>query len=151
MPREARLVLYTDLNGRRAGRNDEGLGLHCVFAVDRDHGRACFEIHRAHVAGQELRAEPFCLGSHFLHELRPHDPLGKAGIVLDFRGGRELPAGLPALYEQGREIRPRRIDRSSESSRPRADDHDVSHEQNLTQRMEGMHGRGLGEEAETPE
>jgi len=58
---------------------------------------------------------------------------------------------LPAFNEQRREIRPRRIDRGSKSSRPRADDHDVLHEQNLTQRVEGMHGRGLGEEAESIE
>ena len=134
MPREARLVFQPDLNGRRAGRKDEGLGVHGLFAVDREREGACLEIHRAHVSGQELRAEPFCLGPHFFHELRPHDALGKARIVLDFRRRGQLPAGLPAFDEQRREIRPRRIDRGSESSRPRADDHDIAHAGTVTQR-----------------
>jgi hypothetical protein len=125
--------------------------LHGLFAVDREREWASLEIHRAHVTVQEFRAEPFCLGPHFLHELRAHDALGKARIVLDFRRRGQLSAGLPAFNEQGREIRPRRINRGRESSRPRADYYDVSHEQNLTQRVEGMHGRGLGEEAEVPE
>ena len=127
MPREARLVLYTDLNGRRAGRKDESLGLHCLFAVDRERERTWCERNSCDMAGEELRSESFRLRSHFFHQLRAHDALGKARIVLDFCRRGQLSAGLPAFNEQGREIRPRRIDRGGESSRPRADDHDISH------------------------
>ena len=131
MPREARLVFQPDLNGRRAGRNDEGLGVHGLFAVDREREGRLRERNSCDLSGQELRAEPFCLGPHFFHQLRAHDALGKARIVLDFRRRGQLPAGLPAFYEQRREIRPRRIDCGSESSRPRADDHDIAHERKL--------------------
>ena len=90
--------------------------------------RTLCELNSCDIAGQELRSESFRLRSHFFHQLRAHDALGKARIVLDFRRRGQLSAGLPAFDEQGREIRPRRIDGGSESSRPRADDYDVSHE-----------------------
>ena len=111
----------------------------------------CREIHRCDVAGQELRAEPFRLCPHFLHELRAHDALGKAWIVLDFRRRGELSAGLPAFNEQGREIRPRRIDRGGESCRSRTDDDDVAHERKFNTEGGGNARQRVRREAKAPE
>ncbi len=148
MSSKAHLVFQPDLNGRCPGRNDNGFGVHGVFAVDRERERFRLEMNRIHVTGQKLRAEPFRLGPHFLHELRAHDALGKAGIVFDLCRRSQLSAGLPAFYEQRREIRPCGIDRGGESCRPRADNHDVSHTGKFNTRGEGMHGCELGEEAQ---
>ena len=131
MPREASLVLQSDLNGRRAGRNDEGLGAHSLFAVDREgEGMRC-ERNGCDIVGEELCSESCGLCPHIFHQVRAHNALGKAGIVLDFRRRGQLSARLPAFNEQRGEIRPGRIDGGCEASRPGTDDDDVSHGRKL--------------------
>ncbi|TKS57791.1 MAG: hypothetical protein EWM73_03732 [Nitrospira sp.] len=142
MSRKARLVFQPDLNGRRAGGNDEGLGAHGLFAIDCDRERTCCELNSCDIAGEELRPESLRLCPHFFHQLRAHDALGKARIVLNFRRRGQLSAGLPAFNEQGREIRPRRIDRGGQAGWAGTNDDDVAHEQNLTQRVRECTERG---------
>ena len=73
-----------DLNGRRAvGGDDDGLRVDCLFSVNGDRERLLRNVYGCDLAGQKLRTEPFCLGSHFLHELRTHDALGKARVDPD--------------------------------------------------------------------
>ena len=45
------------------------------------------------VVGEEARAEALGLVAHRLHQLRAHDPLGEAGVVLDV--GRLLEQAAP--------------------------------------------------------
>jgi len=137
MPCEAGLIFYSDLNGRCAGGDDDGFRVDYLFSVNGDRERLLLKVYGCNITGQELRAEPFRLGPHFLHEFRAHDALGKARIVLDVRRRGQLPAGLPAFNQQGREICPCCIDGSGQASRPRTDDDDVAHERKLNTRGGG--------------
>ncbi len=87
---------------------------------------------------QEFRAEPSCLGPHLLDEIRAHDGVVEARIIFHFRGQGQLPAGMHTLDQQGRKVRPRRVDGGGQPCRPGPDDDDVPqrHRWNLTQRAE---------------
>lgn len=144
MPCEARLVLHPNLNGRRAGGDNDGLCVDCLFSVNGDRQRSLFNVYGCDVTGQKFRAEPFGLRSHFFHELWPQDALGEAGIVLDLRCRGQLPAGLPAFNQQRREISPRRIERGSETGWAGTDNDDIAHAGNVTHREKetvGGHSR----------
>ena len=134
VPREARFVLYPNLNGRRAGGDDDGLRVDGLFSVNGDRERSLLKIYGCDIAGQELRAEPFRLSPHFLHEFRAHDALGKARVVFDFRRRGQLSPGLPAFNEQGREICPRCVDRGCQAGWAGTDDDDVAHGQKFNTR-----------------
>jgi hypothetical protein len=62
------------------------------------------------VLGDDLGADMQRLRTHLLHQPRPLDHIGEAGIVLNIRGNGELPAGLDALDHQRLQHRARRID-----------------------------------------
>ena len=64
----------------------------------------------------------FGLGLHLLHQPRPLNHVGKAGIILDIGGDRQLPAGLQALNKNWLQAGPRGIDCRRIAGRPRADD-----------------------------
>ena len=100
MAGEAGFVFEADRNGRGAGRNDDSLGVDGLLPIDGQGEWPLCELHRCDIAGQKLGAEPSGLRPHVFHQLRAHDALGKARIVLNFGGGRELSAGLPALDEE---------------------------------------------------
>ena len=63
-----------------------------------------------------------CLGLHFVHQLRPHDPVGKAGEVLNVGGGHQLTAGdatvLEARDQHGAEIGPGGVNGGGVASGP---------------------------------
>ena len=66
------------------------------------------------------------LALHLLHQPRALDDLGKAGVVLDIGGDRQLAAGLQAGHQDRLQIGARRIDRRRVAGRARADDQDFA-------------------------
>lgn len=128
------LIGESNLNRRSTGGDDDGLSLHTTFPVNSQRERLVSEIDRRDIAREELRPKPFCLRSHLLHQLRSHDALSKAWVILNFRGRRELPAGLPPFNEQRREVGSRRIDGGSQSSWTRPDDNNIVHARTVSQR-----------------
>ena len=74
---------------------------------------------------RKRRAEALGLVAHRLHELRAHDPVAEAGVVLDL--GRLLEQAAPeeALDDERLEVRARGVQRGGVAGRPAADDDDV--------------------------
>ena len=70
-----------------------GVGLELALA-DPDAERALGEVDTRHLLREELGTEPLGLGAEVHHQLRSHDPVGEAGVVLDVGGEHQLPAGL---------------------------------------------------------
>src|SRR6202035_4162467 len=58
---------------------------------------------------------------HLLHQPRTLDDIGKAGIVLDVGGDRQLPAGLQPAQQGWMQVRPRGIDRRGKAGWARTD------------------------------
>jgi len=100
VPREPSLIGDSKVNRRRAGRDDQRAGLNPLLAFNRDGEGVLREVHSRDVALEEFRAEPLGLGPHLLHQVGPHDGMVKAGIVLDFRCGGQLAAGLEPFNHQ---------------------------------------------------
>jgi len=69
--------------GRGAGRDDDRPRVVLVTLGLDPQGRPG-KVDRNRVFVDELRSKPLGLLAHAVHELRTHDPLGEAGIVLDF-------------------------------------------------------------------
>lgn len=127
------LIRYSDRNSGRACGDDDGVRLHGSLTIDRERQRAVLEVHGGHIAGQKFRTEAFCLRPHVLHQLRAHDALCESRVVFHFRRSRELSSGLPSFDKQGGQIRSCGIDRSSQTSRSRTNDDDMTHVGTLTQ------------------
>mgnify|MGYP006268516717 CR=1 FL=1 len=110
-----------------AGGDDEGPGqVGTVLRPDAE--RALREVDGGDGFRRVLRAEPLGLFPHPFDELRPLDPVGEPGEVLDIGGEGELPARLPALQDEGRQVGPGGVDGGGG---PRAagaeDDHVANH------------------------
>src|SRR5208337_4212711 len=75
------------------------------------------------------------LRAHLLHEPRPLDSLGKAGIIFDIGGDRELAAGLNSLDQYRLQHSARCIDRRGVARGPRPYDRDPA----MTPRHCGVH------------
>src|SRR5437870_9303044 len=69
----------------------------------------------------------------------------EARIVFHLGGQGQLPAGMHALDQQGRKVRPCRVDGGGQPRRPGPDNDDVPHGRNLTQRLEQCTGVLLSE------
>jgi hypothetical protein len=87
--------------------------------------RPLAEVRGTDVAVDALRAEANRLLLEQLHHVGPEDAVRKSRVVLDVGRDRELPAGLAAFDENGREVRPRRIESGCEPGRPGAEDDDL--------------------------
>ena len=72
----------------------------------------------------ELGAEARGLSAEPLHHLGPHQALGKARVVLDLGGDRQLAARLSAFDDQRREVRARGVESGREAGRTGAEDED---------------------------
>ena len=70
-------------------------------------------------------AEALGLGAELVHHLRPHDPLGVAGVVLDVGRVLELAAPLEALEDERLEVGAGGVERGRVAGRPAADDDHV--------------------------
>src|ERR1700687_6249816 len=73
-----------------------------------------------------FRAKAFGLLAHVLDQLRPKNPFGKSGKVLDQRGHRELSARLVPFDDQRFQISARRVQSRSVSGASGSDDDNVS-------------------------
>ena len=107
-----------ELNGRSTRRDNKRLGLDRSLAIDCEAERAASEIHGGDLAGQKFSPEPFGLGPHLFHQFRSHNRMVESRIVFHLSGGGQLAAGLQAFDQQGRQISPRSVNRSGQSSRP---------------------------------
>src|SRR5438034_5175574 len=121
--------------GGGAGGDDERAGLDGSLASDGQDERRALEIHRRDIALQVFRAEPPCLGPHLLDQLGSHDGVVEARVVFYLGGQGQLPAGMHALDQQGRQVRPCRVDGGGQPRRPGPDDGDITycHKRTLTQ------------------
>ena len=72
----------------------------------------------------DARADMLGLGAHLLHQPRPLDRLGEAGIVLDVGRDHQLAARLEAGEQERLQHGARGVDRRRVAGRPRADDDD---------------------------
>jgi hypothetical protein len=88
--------------------------------------RARAQVHLVDEGDEELRAEALGLLLELLHQLRPLDAFGEAGVVFDIGGDGELAAGLRAVDDEGLEVGAGGVDGGGQSRRPRADDDDFA-------------------------
>jgi hypothetical protein len=107
-------------------REDDGARL-VLLVLDPDGVRLAFGagLELRDVVGDEARAEALRLVAELLHHLRPHDPLGVAGVVLDVGGLLEQAAPHEAFDHQRVEVGPGRVQRRRVSRRSTADDDHV--------------------------
>ena len=75
--------------GRCAGGDDDGVGEVLVLA-DPDAERARAEVDAGGVLLEDVAPKRVRLLAELLHQLRPLDAVGEAGVVLDVRGDHEL-------------------------------------------------------------
>jgi hypothetical protein len=75
--------------------------------------------------GDEARSEALRLIAELLHQLRAHDALGEAGVVLDVRRLLEQAAPEEALDDERVEVGARGVQRGGIAGRPAPDDDDV--------------------------
>ena len=121
----------------RSGRHDDRVGPVGVLAHP-DRERAGGEIHRRGLDGEVLGAEALGLVPEPHHQVRAHDPLGEAGVVLDVGGQHQLAAGLIgrgrrlALDDERREVGAGGVHGRGQARRTRSDDDDVAHAPGLT-------------------
>ena len=71
-----------------------------------------------------IRSEPLRLLAHQVHQVRPHDSVGKTREIVDGGGQRQLPSRLFTLEYQGREVGPGGIKCRGQARRTRPDDDD---------------------------
>jgi hypothetical protein len=104
----------------RAGSDDQRVAR--VLVCRRiDPQQPARQVHALHVAAGELRPEPSGLRAKALHHLRPHQSLGKTGIVLYLRRDRQLAAGLRAFDHERVNVRARVVQRRRQAGRPGAE------------------------------
>src|SRR5690606_24217214 len=78
------------------------------------------------VLGPQLGTEPLGLRTHLLHQVRTHDAVAEAWVVLDVGGGHQGTAELRTLEHQALELRPRRVQGGGVPSGPRTHDDQVA-------------------------
>src|SRR5229473_1523559 len=89
--------------------------------------RALTDVDFRYRAGFELGSESLRLLAHVFDELRPHNAVGEAGIVLNVRGEGKLAAGLVPVQDERLQVRAPGVDGGSETGAAAADDEDVVH------------------------
>ena len=110
-----------------AHRKDHRAGPILVVAhVDLVHAAGLVgELDPRGLVGQEPRAEALGLVAELLHELRAHDPLGEAWVVLHVGGLLEQPAPEEPLDDEGLEVGARCVERCRVPGGAGSDDDDV--------------------------
>ena len=123
----AQLHLAGDAEPARLGphRQDHGLCEVLLVAEEDLLDAAVGELDPVDVVGHEAGPEALGLGAKLAHHLRPHDPLGIAGVVLDVGRVLQLAAPLEALEDERLEIGARGVERRGVAGRPTADDDHV--------------------------
>jgi hypothetical protein len=123
---EPPLGVQSELTGRRAGCDDHGAAP--VLVVAHPHAeRLLREVDLRDVVGDELGVEALGLPSKLLHHLRPHDPVGIAGVVLNVARDHQLAAPVESLDHERSQVRARSVE-GGRIPRGAAADHDhVAH------------------------
>ena len=114
----------SEQSGRRSRRDDDRPGRPLAI-IRADEEGADRQVDRRDLAGEDLGPETLGLGTHFRHQRRTHDPVAKAGPVLDHRGQRQLATSLQTFDDQRMQTGPGRIERRRETGRSRPDDDDL--------------------------
>ena len=105
-----------------AGRQDDGVGEDRAAAVAAHDERAAPEFEPDDIFVLDPRADIFRLRAHLLHEPRPLDRFGEAGIVFHVGRDHQLAAWLVAGEHERLQHGARRIDRGRIARRPGTDD-----------------------------
>ena len=128
---QARLGVDAEHQRACASADDDGVGL--VHGVADPHlERLAGEIDLGRLLRDQLGAEARRLLAEVLHQVGPHDPVGKAGVVLDVRRQHQLPTGLVArarrltLDDERGQVGAGGVDRRRQPGRTGADDDDVA-------------------------
>ncbi len=125
---QALLVGEAELAVAGAHGEDDGLGvvLHVVGVLD--HLDLAGEVDGGGVVGDEGGAEALGLPAHLVHEVRAHDALGEAGVVLHLGGVHQGAAALERALEHHRlEVGAGGVDGRGVAGGAGADDDDVVH------------------------
>jgi hypothetical protein len=88
----------------RAGCDDQRVGEVDVAGIADQPERPLRQFHLVHMIGNDARADVRGLRLHLLHQPGTLDDIGKARIVLDVGGDRQLAARLHALNQIGSSI-----------------------------------------------
>ena len=109
----------------RAGGDDHGpRGV--LRVLDPDAEGTLGEVDARHVVGDELCPEALGLAAEVGHHLRPHDPVGVAGVVLHVARDHQLAAPVEALDHERRKVRARCVKRSRIPRGAAADDDQIA-------------------------
>ena len=108
--------------GLRARRNDQGIAGVDLATIANRFEWAARQIDFHNPVRNDLRADMFRLGAHLLHQPRPLDNIGKAWIILHFRGDCQLSAGLGSFNQYGLAHGTGGIDSGCIAGRPRTND-----------------------------
>ena len=123
---ELLLAGHAELLVLGAHREDDRAGL-VLLVVDPHRVRLAVgaRLDLGDVVGDEARAEALRLVAELLHHLRPHDPLGVAGVVLDVGRLLEQPAPEEALDHERVQVRAGGVERRGVARRTASDDDDL--------------------------
>ncbi len=108
-----------------AGTDDEGIAGVDVAAVAIAAERPPAEVGLDDGVGEHPHTDASRLFLHLLHQPRPLDHVGVAGVVLDIGGDRHLAARLQPLHDDRLGVGPRGVDRGGVAGRPGTDDQDL--------------------------
>ena len=121
------LVGDPELAVARAGGQDHGAGAVLGAGAVGDHLDVAGQVDLRDVVGDQLGAEALGLGTHLVHQLRTHDAVAEAGVVLDLGGGHQRAAGRHGpLEHQGGEVRAGGVHGGRVAGRAGADDDHVA-------------------------
>ena len=107
-----------------AGGDDHGIGLVLVVAHP-EPMRALAEVDPGHVLVEQLAAEALGLVAEELHQLRPLDARGEAGVVLHVRGDHQLAERRVAGEDDRLQVRAGRVDGGGQAGGPGPDDREL--------------------------
>ena len=126
------LVFKPQPVGGSSGGDDHAVSQHLTTIGSLQSERSTFEVALHDIDAAHPGPESLGLLLEMHHHFRAGDAIGKAGIVLDFRGEHQLPTGQNrrrvltghAHQAEGLEIGPCRIDRRGPTRGAGTDDHD---------------------------
>src|ERR1700754_4864753 len=121
-------LLSRNVQVTRGGTHREDHGTGAVGdPIGHDRLDLALQRHLLDVLGAQFGAEARRLAAHLLHELRAHDSVGEARVVLDLGRGHQGATELGALEDQRAQLRTRCVDRSGVTCRPGPDDDQLTH------------------------
>ena len=107
-------AVQSEISGRGAAGDDERPRLQ-PFIIGFDPDMLVARIEIGHFRVGKPGAKFFGLSVHVQNQLGPIDSVRKTGIIFYERRRGKLPTRLPAFQHQRAEVRPRRVNRGSQS------------------------------------